>query len=279
LWVALAVCSLAGFVELAGAPLAFSAPARGTLAVVFFATLTLYNLDGRIDEEEKLSPSQARRRAHLILSLLSCAALIWYARALSTAAQTLTALGIGLSSLYALPSSGGASARGIKTLSGVKSPFVGVAVATAVVGLPHWGLEPPNSLAVSVVLWLPLALFCTANALLFDVVDRRDDAARKVPTVAVQKGVQAAQRQALMVTCAGLLVAPLAAFGLGGLALLHRAAPNLLALSALGVFLLVAAPRVNEQSSRDHVALLVDGGLFIPLAVRLLWTALSVQNT
>lgn len=279
LWVALAVGSLAAFVELASGSVANLASANGTLAVVFFSTLTLYNLDGRIDEGEKLSPSTARRRAHLILSLSSLAALVWCASSLSTIAQVLTAFGVGLSSLYVLPSSWGSSRGGIKMLAGIKSPFVGVAVSTAVVWLPFLGSGAPFFSPIFLVLWITLALYCTANALLFDVVDHREDAARQVPTVAVHRGIHTAKRRALGLASAGFLVAPLLVLSVGGAALLSKEVSNLLALAGLGLFLLVAAWRVDEQSSRDHIAWLVDGGLFIPLVVRLLWFAFSSQNT
>lgn len=270
LWVALSVTSLS----------LYSARVLGlsqepsialALSIVFFATLALYNLDGSLDAPRRIgapTPTFDRRHLHLALTGLSTAALaILFAR-LSFRARFFICAGALLCSLYAMPLTRRTRrperprrAFRLKAIPFLKAPFVGCAVGTAVVWVPLWTSAQRPPLPPTLALQSALCLYCTANALLFDIADASEDRQEKIPTLPVRFGT----RRTLIVTLA------LTSFGLicaGAFSVFRGVAHP--GLYALGAALIVSSQLAQLSASRRKVALLVDGALHLPLAIQVL---------
>jgi len=270
-WVAACVTGLALFSTRALA----LAPSPIVLSLVFCATLALYNLDGSLDAPAR-GQSPARRNAHLVLTAVSGLAAAALLFRLPVPAALFTATGFLAAAAYAVPVAYAGWRRGPpKTWPGVKAPFVGLAVAVAVVFVPYLstgvsigapagpalgslGTTPdvPAPLASALWLTLALALACTANALLFDLPDLEEDRREGVPTVAHALGPRAAKR------LAGALA--LASAALGGLGLASLSRGTRFGFVVLGVALLASSQRIRPGTSRVAVALWVDGALLLP---------------
>src|SRR5690606_14876149 len=117
---------------------------------------------------------------------------------LSGAGRALLGAGFLCSATYALPLPGGGS---VKTIPGLKAPFVGFAVASAVVLLPALDASPSPEAAGVAWLILTLGLCATVNALLFDTVDVEEDRQADVPSAPRLLGARGVRR-----LCAALLL-------------------------------------------------------------------------
>ncbi len=249
--------------------------------IIFFATLALYNLDRGVDGKGgRLGSSHVNERhafkvspgpspgTHLLLSLGSLLVLMPLVSRLNRWSLSLLVLGFSLCSSYALPWGRRTNRRRLKSIPGVKAPFVGFAVAIAVVWVPLLaGDGSPFSPAARIshkfpvfealILTVTLGLLCTVNALLFDVPDIDEDRERGVPTAALRWGIRV-NRYISLALC---LFA-------GGLAWLGLADP--LPLTAMAGFLGIAATKIDETTTKTTVAFWVDGGLLLPLGVLVL---------
>lgn len=262
LWVATCVTGLAAFcAAVLGAP---SSHERSlvSLLVVFFSTLALYNLDGSLDAPGR-GLSRRAQRAHVGLTAASLVIVGFLTSRLAPSALLLTALGLGACSLYAVPLAKKKRSPRLKTLPYLKAPFVGTSVAVAVVWVPLAGSTSPRPWSHAVGLTVVLALYCTANALLFDIPDREEDRRQRTPTIAARHGITRARRTSALL-CVGALFA---------LLLLRLFDPSWLAaspgaslgLGALGVYLIAASSLLDEHTRAATIAWLVDGGLLLPL--------------
>ncbi len=258
------------------------APSPTILALISCATLALYNLDGSLDAPLREQP-RGRRRAHLVLTGLATVATAVLLVRLPALAALVTAAGFAVAAVYAVPLSAARMRGGApKTWPGVKAPFVGVAVSTAVVfvpllastgaGIPGTGAEMTpqrvdmlSAVPLASALWLTLALAlaCTANALLFDLPDLDEDRRASVPTLARAAGPTAAKRAAggLALLCAAL----------GAFAPTAAEPASRLGLVGLGLALALASRRVHPGTSRAAVAVWVDGTLLLPALLQ--WLA------
>ncbi len=277
IWVAVCVTSLAAFCQFAWESWgALSTPKWLVLGVVFLSTLALYNLDDTLEALKTGSNSKSSRSGHLTLTLLSGLGLLFCLPALPTPTCLLCLGGLGLAALYAVPSRKPATGL-VKTLPGLKAPFVGVAVAVASVWVP--GLthsENHRNLFTFVrrealsagLLTLVLALLCTTNAILFDIPDREADSALGISTLPVEIGVRkSARRCLLLLACASVLWLSAATTGI--------LAPTPLTvhagLAALTIALSLFCFLTNEHTSKTFVAFWVDGALVLPLFVVVLF--------
>ncbi len=274
LWVATCVFGLASFsARSLGIPL--DEMTWRALGVVFFSTLALYNLDGTLDAPERGTSSDpgaaARRRLlHLGVTALSVFALFTLAFRLSVRALVLTSLGAFACSLYALPltlrrRSSGRARRTfrLKSLPYLKAPFVGCAVGIATVWVPIWAHGAPPSMAMALLLTIIASLYCTANALLFDIPDVGEDTRSFVPTLPARWGLSMTRR------CARLLA--LTGVGASLVYVWHeRAGAGGLGLVGLGAALLVFTELLHFRTSRRLVSWWVDGALLLPLSFQLL---------
>lgn len=274
LWVAFCVGALGIYCQrILGDPSQASTP-NVTSAVIFLSTLALYNLDQSLDgkragsrPEQKKHPRYSAgpsRRHHLTLSLVSVAGLFACATQLSPSSLMLLALGFVLCSSYAVP--WGRGSRRLKSIPGIKAPFVGFSVAIAVIWVPllpslstFSELSPDRGslLFEAAFLTLSLGLLCTVNALLFDVPDMQEDRERGVPTAAVLRGISFNRRLCVFLC---LLAASLAYWGL----------TKPLPIVAFAAFLIFAAVRINEKTAKRKIAFWVEGCLILPLSVLLI---------
>lgn len=251
LWVASAVTTLALF----ACRRLDCEPSLGALAIVFFATLLIYNLDTTLDLRgastssfagDDLSRQQSRAAKLTFGSLIGLVAVLATTNWLTVA---LVVSGAGVCCLYAVPL--GPRRFTMKALPGAKSLVVGGAVAIAVVTVPvaeqglGWGRDT----------WITLgfiATLTTVNATLFDVRDLEHDGRRGLRTLPVVLGL-------------GWTRALLATVLLVNLVLLSSYDPtlHLPAWTGLAVFLPLIA-RLGPRSPRAAYAWLVDGALLLP---------------
>ena len=237
-------------------------------AVVFFSTLALYNLDGTLDAAVRAGGMG--RRVHLALTAFSAMMLLWFARQLPPLALGFTFLGFILCAIYAVPLAWGGTPRALKAIPGIKGPFIGAAVATGVIWVPHLALVRPATPIVA-VLTLVVGLYCTANAVLFDVPDRDIDERSGVPTIMLTRGLTGARRSCLSLCSAGILLWPLGLGVVGQSAISPSQLANLAALTCLGIVLTVASVRIQCTTPRSQVAWYVDGALLLPFVVQSLF--------
>lgn len=275
LWVATAVTSLSLYsARVLGLPRDSSTTTA--LAIVFFATLALYNLDGSLDSPPPTSDcptARDRRPFHWALTGLSALALAILFTQLSLRAGLLICVGALLCSLYAVPWTLKAKqeahshrAPRLKAIPFLKAPFVGCAVGTAVVWVPIWISNQSPQLPLTLALQGALSVLCTANALLFDIADASEDRRAEVPTLPVRWGVKKTRWVTRALALSGLICA--ATFSLLG-------RDAYIGLYALGAVLFFAGQRVHVTTSRRKVSLLVDGALLLPLGFLLVRRAMS----
>ncbi len=259
-WVAICVGSLALFCEQTLAPtIAVDGGPTTTPRVVAAATLALYNLDGTLDCPPEETERQRRRRAHWWLTLGSG---LWLLTELLTWGSVWAGvifICFCFCATYAVRLVVGGHTLQIKSVPGLKAPFVGGAVGSAAVAVPllvraSSDVAPrPDSMAV--LLACALACFCSANALLFDLPDHREDLQMGVPTTATRHGVQSTRLQSRAWILAGAIIS------------VGVAPPARLPLWTLAAALLLATWLVDMKSRKSTLALWVDGALSLPLIV------------
>lgn len=277
LWVALCVTSLAAFVShVLCAPGARDASNRSALSVIFFSTLALYNLDGSLDVSTHDLNGRPRRLIHILLTLASVCCLFALLPALPPIAAAVTTGGLLVCSFYAIPFRKEAFRKGIKFIPGMKAPFVGVSVASAVVWIVSLTSPRDVQFFPALILWSTLSFYCTANALLFDLPDLGEDETGAVPTLALSRGVSVVQQRARRFALLGMLSWTLALLVSKGWRGILSRFDEFIALSTLGGFLVFFSYKVNEKTSRSYVAWFVDGGLLLPAAVYSLLIAAGV---
>jgi 4-hydroxybenzoate polyprenyltransferase len=275
LWVAFAVASLAfygGRVAHPGESGQGAEPGRALTVwgAVFLSTFALYNLDGCLEGNSDALRKRPGRRIQLTISLLAVAALAMLLPFLHAPGAALVVSGFLVCSLYALPLGLRSSVRKpLKTIPGVKAPFIGFAVAIAAVWVPllsslkEWpsgdDLIHGSPFRSAILLSFTLGLLCTVNALLFDVPDVLEDKARGVPTVVLRWGI-AGNRRLCLLLC-------LLASGVAALTLTHPL-PLLLLTCALAV----ATVLINHKTPKTLIAFWVDGALTLPALALLLDT-------
>lgn len=231
-----------------------------TWGIVFLSTLALYNLDGSLDA----APGARRARLHWALTIGSSILLLPLLLTLPLQAAALAAAGLLLCGLYAVPWGPAPQSRRLKSVPGLKAPFIGSAVAVAVVYFPALTRAPghfaPSLLSIeSLRLTLPVACLCTVNAILFDIPDQVADRKEQIPTLPARWGTASALGLCrAMSLSAGLLV----------VALLREWQP----LACLALALMVACSRIDTKTSKSAVAFWVDGALMLPTLVLLLLT-------
>ncbi len=234
--------------------------------VVFLSTLALYNLDGTLDAPR--AGKARRRKVHLTLTAFSCAALFYFLIQLPALARTIALGGAIFSALYAIPLTWGRKRTSLKKIAGLKAPFVGVAVAVAVVIVPILSRSPVVFWPAFSLLIITLALYCTANAFLFDIPDRQVDKLNDVPTQASLRGLDSTKRLCTVLCLAGMLFSLLIGFTTIGPLKAAYQVNTAASLFFLGVLLLISSHRVNETTSRTAVAWRVDGALLVPYIVQ-----------
>lgn len=272
-WVATCVSGLSLFSARA-LGLSLDGTTTSAIAIVFFATIALYNLDGSLDTPRRTSSADSalgrrRRRLHLALTGLSSGALLVLVARLSPRALLLIGSGALVCSLYAVPltliqETTGPSARlfRLKALPFLKAPFVGCAVATAVVWVPLWAEGSSAPFGQALALTCALSLYCTDNALLFDIPDVSEDEQAGVPTLPLCWGLSGARWASRVLIAGGLLSS--AVFSALVPALSHS-----VGLFWLGAALLVFTQFLHFRTPRRVVAWWVDGTLLLPLSFQL----------
>ncbi len=266
LWVAGAVTSLAAF-SMKQLELGTSLT---SLAIVFFSTLLIYNLDTTLDLRGVGSngappfegnaadlPTRQLRASGLCCGALASLLASLIATSWQTAIWVLA--GAAICCLYAVPL--GSRRLRMKALPGAKSLVVGSAVAIAVVTVP-W-VEAGSSHALSLdrpawyVLWF-VATLTTVNATLFDIRDLRQDQLRGLRTLPVVFGLSATRR--------ALVLAAVVSFLALALLVPELRLDAMLLLATLVPLTLTLSP----GSPRSAYAWLVDGALFLPWLVSFL---------
>lgn len=278
LWVATCVAGLALFsVRSLGIPL--SRATWSAVGVTFLSTLALYNLDGSLDAPERSSQTRARAGArrrwlHLGVTALSTIALLSLLGRLSTRALLLTSLGALVCGFYAVPltpirrhTTAGPRALRLKSLPFIKAPFVGCAVGIATVWVPIVGQDASYSLSAALVLTVVLSLYCTNNALLFDIPDVSEDERAQVPTLPACSGLAITRRWSRTLALTGASTSLVYAGLFGTIA-------DGAGLLSLGGALLVFTELFHFRTSRRMVAWWVDGALLLPLGFHMLQRAL-----
>lgn len=271
LWVATCVTGLSLYSARASG-LVLDRTTISALAITFFATLALYNLDGSLDAPTRHAVADAAegntlRRLHLALTGLASISLLVLVAQLSLRALLLTGGGALVCSLYAIPVTltrkASTSSFRLKALPFLKAPFVGCAVGTAVVWVPLWANGGRVSFLQAIALTSALAFYCTANALLFDIPDVEEDDQTGVPTLPVRWGLHRTRWVNRALVTAGLLssVAFAALFG---------ADSHAVGLFCLGFALLAFTESFHFRTPRRTVALWVDGALLLPLSFQVL---------
>lgn len=225
-----------------------------TWGIIFLSTLALYNLDGSLDAR----PGTLRTRLHWALTTGSGVLLLPLLLTLPQGATALVASGLLLCSLYAVPWGPARQNRRLKSVPGLKAPFIGCAVAIAVVYFPLLTRSPesprvPDSLTLCGL----LACLCTINALLFDIPDQAEDHQQQVPTLPTRWGIKPTLLSCRLMSLGTLLSAVL---------LLERPLP----LVCLALALLVACSLIDTKTAKSTVAFWVDGALMLPALVLLL---------
>jgi 4-hydroxybenzoate polyprenyltransferase len=270
IWVALCVSSLAHFSYRAMETAPTTEGQTTLLGVVFLSAVAVYNLDGMIDLDRNLDAVGARehttasRRAQLLLTAISFVGLLLLVPKLPNRAALLTGLGLVGCCLYNLPHSSKSPQRGLKFVPGIKAPFVGISVASAVVWVTALAHPSPVNFPTAGILWLTLCTYCTANALLFDIPDLNEDAKSEVPTLPRSHGVTTTQRTAFNLALLGLLFCPLGILSYFGSAELISRSGEVVALSTLGIFLMFCSRRIDKNTRKSRIVWFVDGGLLLP---------------
>lgn len=264
LWVALCVTALSAFCVESLPPFAQHAATPSVPWVIFFATLALYNLDDALDPNVQ-GPRWSR--VHAGLTVAAVCALLALLRPLPLRVSIFVGLGFIASAGYAMPLPAGR--RGLKSIPGLKAPFVGTAVAISCVGVPALCALPlppsrNHDWALSAVLALCLGTLCTANALLFDTPDRRQDRARGVPTLIRARGIRRTKTRCALLCAAGMSFASWVPSLTAGSSPAWGIA---WALWVWGAALGLATVLVRHTTTKDALAGWVDGSLLIPLAV------------
>ncbi len=229
--------------------------------IVMASTLSLYNLDGTLDCPRHLADLKWRRRAHLALTILAGSWLVIELTCWASLLALPIVLGFSMCALYAVRLVLGGRQVRLKAIPGLKGPFIGWAVGTAVLLAPWLVYGPkadPPPLLPSLALLFGVSSFCTANAMLFDFPDLTDDRRLGVPTIVSRAGLRSAKR-----TCASWI-----AIGIGATVFVDARARTPLAV--LGVALVVALRLVHPTSRKATLALWVDGALTLSLIVRIL---------
>lgn len=283
LWVATCVTGLSLF-SIQALGVAQEGTATTALAVIFFATLALYNLDGGLDApkaparsprgspERGVAPANAaardrRRRLHLAFTGFSGCVLLVLASRLSPRALLLTSGGALICSVYAVPltRTRRSSDRGfrLKALPFLKAPFVGCAVGTATVWVPLWAGDGRVQLSRALALTCALSFYCTANALLCDVPDIDEDERTGVPTLPLRWGLAGTRWTSRALITAGVLIS--AVFAGQGTPSSHS-----IGLFCLGAGLLTFTELIDFRTPRRTVAVWVDGALLLPVSFQLL---------
>jgi 4-hydroxybenzoate polyprenyltransferase len=265
-WVALCVASLSAFSGWALFGLGY-AHQQKSITVVFLSTLALYNLDGTLDAG-KGQERRTRRRLHVGVSVAATLTLLFCLAGLPARAALFVLLGLVVCSAYAVPILEGRVR--LKSVPGVKAPFVGASVACASIGVPSLAALSPQRLAAAlqqetsfvVVLLAVLTLCCTTNAILFDLPDIREDARLGVPTLARRFPLRKTQWLCTSLTAsAGLLVS----WAMSQLQM-PRATHALGALLVLSGALTIMTWCITKHTPKATVAWWVDGALLLPLA-------------
>ena len=269
LWVATCVTGLSLFTARA-LGLALEGTTKSALGVIFFATLALYNLDGSLDAPRRhalanAARGHARRRLHLALTALAGIALLVLVAQLSLRALLLTSGGALACSLYAIPLTfrrrSLTAKKGrvrLKSLPFLKAPFVGCAVGIAVVWVPLLANDGGASLLRALALTCALSLYCSANALLFDLPDVGEDERTGVPTLPLRWGLRGTRWASRALVAAGLV-------GSAVFSTLGGAVSHAVGLLCLGAALLAFTELFHFGTPRRRVALWVDGALLLPL--------------
>jgi len=221
------------------------------------ATLALYNLDGTLDHSSGQPSSSTRRRAHLTLTALSAVWLLTELFSVGSLAVLPIFAGFSLCATYALRLIIGGRTVQIKSIPGVKAPFIGSSVGCAAVLVPVLlqpsALDPLSRAWRALLLALCLGAFCTANALLFDIPDMPKDRQFGVQTMALRYGPARAKQLAI------------ACIGAGSVYLFFASPEARLALGALAIALLLSVLLVQPSTPKSSVAFWVDGALALPL--------------
>lgn len=228
-------------------------------ALVFFATLLVYNLDRLASGgEDRLDPSPrhqwVRRHQGVLLGVLGVAALGVAACVLLLPWHIFLALvPLGVLSVgYSLPvlSWGGRRHRRLKELPGLKIFMIALVWAVATVSLPAWlaGRAPWQGQVLA--LTVERALFIMAITLPFDVRDMGKDRGAGILTLPHLLGVEGTRRLAIGLVLASWLVGALAV----GVATAHALA---LAVSALATCALLSA--LHARRGELYYALWMEG--------------------
>lgn len=273
-WVALCVTALAAFC------LGFTGPGylpalstrSDALGVIFLSTLLVYNLDGAADAR-RAGLGRTRVALHLTVSAATALGLVVLLAQLPWQCRLFVGGGALLCGAYALPLPLPGSAHCLKELPHLKGPFVGAAVGTAVVWVPLLCEPAPISWGLALLTSAVLALYCTANALLFDIPDVREDRRNKTPTLVVMRGITATRRTCVVLCVTGLAFLSFALtlhsslFGtpFAGVGAQESRLGSFIGLSVLGLSLLGAALSVREETKVGTMAVWVDGALLVPL--------------
>ena len=243
-------------------------------AITFCATLCLYNLDGLIDGR----CVGKTRTYHQLITVLSGCLTIFLASLVSRWLLLLVIGGMLLCALYAIPLGldfrSNSKPRGIKSIPGLKAPFVGFSVALAVVLVPSVELlalatELNNVPSVSktflqmllsaewkqdLLLTFIFGCLCTQNTLLCDIPDMQEDQLKGAPTVLLRFGHFKQTLLGLVLCSIAYVVAQLTIqshFAKAGCCIL---AVTLLSLSFF----------LSRTLSRRAMTFIVDGALLLP---------------
>lgn len=257
LWVAVCVTTLSLFCEqiLFGAD-ASIAHLGSSARIVMAATLALYNLDGTLDCLPLEPSKRHRRRAHLVLTIIASLWLQIELIQVGTWLMIPVFLGFLACSLYAFRLVVLGRPIQLKAVPGLKSPFIGSAVGTAVVLVPMLCTARQRPWLSAAVLAASLCCLCTANAQLFDFPDYLSDQSNGIRTIPLALGENLSQ-----LVCIGWI-----SLGLMFGAFMDSSARY--PLFALGCALLVATGLTKTTTRKTKVAFFVDGALCLPLFVR-----------
>lgn len=263
LWVALCVTALCLFCEqtLFGTSNGPSVVYFGSSArIVMASTLALYNFDGVIDCQIRHTPGKKRASTHLALTILASLWLLFELVHVGTWLMPPIVVGFVACTSYAIRLVILGYPIRLKTVPGLKSPFVGTAVGIAVVLVPLLcdGPQMPAHLFDSSTASLAASLccLCTANAQLFDLPDLVSDQNDGVKTTPVLLGEKVSKLIGLgwisLGAAFGAMTEPLTRYPL----------------FVLGFVLFLATGVVKKTSPKSQVAFWVDGALCLPLFVR-----------
>jgi len=259
LWVAVCVTTLSLFCEqiLFGTAADASTVHIGSSArIVMAATLALYNLDGTLDCLPLEPSKRQRRRAHLTLTIIASLWLQIELIQVGTWLMLPILFGFLACSSYAFRLVVLGRSIQLKAVPGLKSPFIGSAVGTAVVLVPLLCAAKQRPWLSAAVLAASLCCLCTANAQLFDFPDYLSDQSNGIRTTPLALGENISR-----LICIGWI-------SLGVMFGAFTASPARYPLFALGCALLVATGLTKTTTPKSKVAFFVDGALCLPLFVR-----------